>query len=84
MIEVTVQISEEDIKQYVLRSLMADYERDRSMVHTLITRAAKEAVREVIYKNRAEIEDRIVAQAASSCKSKALSKLVASLGDSDA
>lgn len=78
--KITVEIQEDELKecvmQVVAKRFYSDYSADRRMVQRVVS----ECVREIIYKEKTEIVDRIVEQARRECKNKAVKKLLESIG----
>lgn len=74
--KIEIEIPDEELKEAVTRiiaqSIYSSYSGDR----TLYKRTISECVREVIYKDKANIVDRIVAQASRECRTKAIKKLL--------
>ena len=74
--QIVIDIPEEELKEtvkcVVANKLYAGYSADRNFMHRVVA----ECVREIIYKEKAEIVDRIVAQASRECRSKAVKKLL--------
>lgn len=77
--KITVEISEDELKEAVLRVVANEYDRQFSADRRNVNRVVAECVREVIYKDKERIVDRIVAQASRECKSKAVKKLIESI-----
>ena len=73
-----INIPDDEIKQAILNEVAKRYS-----ISSLETRVLKmttaECVREIIYKEKAEIIDRIVAQASRECKNKAIKKILEGL-----
>lgn len=73
--KIEVEIPDDELKevitQVIAKKLCADYSADR----TLYKRTIAECVREVIYADKENIVDRVVAQASRECKTKAIKKL---------
>lgn len=71
-----IEIPDEELREHILtaaaKALLSDYSMDR----TLYKRVISECVREVIYKDKEDIVDRIVAQASRECRNKAVRKLL--------
>lgn len=78
--EFKIEIQDEELKEHILtaaaRSIFSDYSVDRNLYKRVIS----ECVREVIYKDKAAIVDRIVAQASRECGNKAAKKLLEAMG----
>lgn len=79
--ELKIEIPEEELKEAVLSVVAdryySDYTRDRKKVDKITA----ECVREIIYKDKERIVDRIVAQASRECKNKALKKILEGLNE---
>lgn len=79
--QIIVEIPEDELKEtvkcVVANKLYADYSSDRRLMQRVIA----ECIREIIYKDKAEIVDKIVARASRECKSKAVKKLLDTIGD---
>lgn len=73
-----INIPDEEIKQAILNEVARKY--SSSSLETRVLRmTTAECVREIIYKEKAEIVDRIVAQASRECRNKAVKKLLEGL-----
>lgn len=74
--KIEIEIPDDELKETILsvvaRDLVSDYSGDRE----LYKRTIANCVREVIYKDKANIVDRIVAQASRECRTKAIKKLL--------
>lgn len=70
-----INIPDEEIKQAIQNEIARHYSTDKRILKTTIA----ECVREIIYKEKAEIVDRIVAQASRECRNKAVKKLLEGL-----
>ena len=79
--KLTVEVSDEEIKNAVLQVVSIAYDREFSADRRNVNRVVAECVREIIYKDKERIVDRIVAQASRECKSKALKKIIESIGE---
>ena len=77
--EIKIEISEDELKEAVLNVIAREYYRDYSADRKAVNRVTAECVRQIIYKDKERIIDRIVAQASRECKGKAVKKLVGSL-----
>lgn len=79
--KITVEIPEDELKEAVMavvaRSFHTSFSSDKRMAQKVVA----ECVREIIYKDKAEIVDRIVAQASRECRSKAVKKLLENIDD---
>lgn len=71
-----IEVSDDELREHILtaagRALMADWSVDRN----LYKRTIADCVREVIYKDKDEIINRIVTQASRECGNKAVQKIV--------
>lgn len=74
--KIEVEIHDEELKEVLTKviseRLYADFSYDRN----LYKRTIAECVRDVIYKDKANIVDRIVAQASRECRTKAIKKML--------
>ena len=74
--KIEIEIPDEELKEaiteIIAKRLYSDYSADRN----LYKRTIAECVRDVIYKDKANIVDRIVAQASRECRTKAIKKLL--------
>ena len=74
--KIEIEVPDNESREYILteagRALLADWSVDRN----LYKRTISECVRQVIYKDKREIIDRIVAQASRECGNKAVQKIV--------
>ena len=74
--KIEIEISDDELREHILtaagRALLADWSVDRN----LYKRTIADCVRQVIYKDKQEIIDRIVAQASRECGNKAAQKIV--------
>lgn len=77
--KLTVEIPDEEIKEAVMGVVARHYYESFSEDRRVVRNVVAECVREIIYKDKAEIVDRIVAQASRECKSKAVKKLLEDL-----
>lgn len=77
--KITVEISDEELKSAVLQVVAREYDREFSADRRNVNRVVAECVREIIYKDKEQIVDRIVGQASRECKSKAVKKLLENL-----
>ena len=73
-----INIPDDEIKQAILNEVAKCYSIS-SLVTRVLKRTTAECVREIIYKEKAEIIDRIVAQASRECKNKAIKKILEGL-----
>lgn len=77
--KITVEIPEDELKEAVMAVVAREYKATFSADRRMAQRVVAECVREIIYKEKAEIVDRIVAQASRECRSKAVKKLLESI-----
>lgn len=74
--KIEIEIPDEELKEMLTKviseRLYADFSYDRN----LYKRTIAGCVRDVIYKDKANIVDRIVAQASRECRTKAIKKLL--------
>lgn len=74
--KIEIEVSDNELREYILtaagRALFADWSVDRNLYKLTIA----DCVRQVIYKDKQEIIDRIVAQASRECGNKAAQKIV--------
>ena len=74
--KIEIEIPDEELKEMLTKviaeRLYSDYSSDRN----LYKRTIAECVRDVIYKDKANIVDKIVAQASRECRMKAVKKLL--------
>lgn len=74
--KIEIEIPDDELKEMltnvISKRLYDDYSYDRN----LYKRTIAECVREVIYKDKEAIVDRIVAQASRECRTKAIKKLL--------
>ena len=74
--KIEIEIPDEELKkviaEIIAKRLYSDYSADRN----LYKRTIAECVRDVIYKDKANIVDRIVAQSSRECRTKAIKKLL--------
>lgn len=74
--EITIEIPDDELKEHlcavIAQELYVSYSADRN----LYKRTIAECVREVIYKDKSNIVDRIVAQASRECRTKAIKMLL--------
>ena len=73
-----INIPDEEIKQAILNEVARKYS-SSSLETRVLRRTTAECVREIIYKEKAEIIDRIVEQASRECRNKAVKKLLEGL-----
>lgn len=74
--KITIEIPEEEIKDRLLDVIANQYYRDYSSDRRKVDTVTKECVREIIYKDKERIIDRIVSQASSHTKTLAVKKMV--------
>ena len=74
--KITIEIPEEEIKDRLLDVIANQYYRDYSSDRRKVDMTVKECVREIIYKDKERIIDRIVSQASSHTKTLAVKKIV--------
>ena len=78
MMKFEINIPDDEIKQAILNEVAKCYSIS-SLETMVLKRTTAECVREIIYKEKAEIIDRIVAQASRECKNKAIKKILEGL-----
>ena len=78
MMKFEINIPDKEIKQAILNEVAKCYS-SSSLETRALKRTTAECVREIIYKEKAEIIDRIVAQASRECKNKAIKKILEGL-----
>lgn len=74
--KITIEIPEEEIKDRLLDVIAQQYYGDYSSDRNNVNRVTAECVRQVIYKDKDRITDRIVSQASSHLKNVALKKMM--------
>ena len=74
--KITIEIPEEEIKDRLLDVIANQYYRDYSSDRRKVDTVTKECVREIIYKDKERIIDRIVSQASSHTKTLAVKKMI--------
>lgn len=74
--KITIEIPEEEIKDRLLDVIANQYYRDYSSDRRKVDTVTKECVREIIYKDKERIIDRIISQASSHTKTLAVKKMV--------
>lgn len=74
--KITIEIPEEEIKDRLLDVIANQYYRDYSSDRQKVNMVTKECVREIIYKDKERIIDRIVSQASSHTKTLAVKKMI--------
>mgnify|MGYP001771167193 CR=1 FL=1 len=74
--KIEIEISDDELREYILtaagKSLFAEWSVDRN----LYKRTIADCVRQVIYEDKDEIINRIVAQASRECGNKAVQKIL--------
>ena len=78
MMKFEINIPDDEIKQAILNEVASCYS-SSSLETVVLRRTTAECVRKIIYKEKAEIIDRIVAQASRECKNKAIKKILEGL-----
>lgn len=74
-----IEVPDEELKKTVLCTVANAYYRDYSADRNNVNRIVAECVRQIIYKDKERIVDRIVEQASRECKNKAVKKILESL-----
>ena len=74
--KIEIEIPDEELKETITRVISESLYKDYSYDRNLYKRTIAECVRDVIYKDKANIVDRIVAQASRECRTKAIKKLL--------
>ena len=74
--KITIEIPEEEIKDRLLDVIANQYYRDYSSDRRKVDMVTKGCVREIIYKDKERIIDRIVSQASSHTKTLAVKKMI--------
>ena len=74
--KVEIEIPDEELKEMITHVIAERLYRDYSNDRNLYKRTIAECVRDVIYKDKENIVDRIVAQASRECRTKAIKKLL--------
>lgn len=74
--EFKIEIPDEELKEHIFTAAASALFSNYSVDRNLYKRVISECVREVIYKDKAAIVDRIVAQASRECINKAVRKLL--------
>ena len=74
--KITIEIPEEEIKDRLLDVIANQYYRDYSSDRRKVDMVTKECVREIIYKDKERIIDRIVSQASIHTRTLAVKKMV--------
>ena len=78
MMKFEINIPDDEIKQAILNEVAKRYS-SSSLETRVLKMTTAECVREIIYKEKAEIIDRIIAQASRECKNKAIKKILEGL-----
>lgn len=74
--KITIEIPEEEVKDRLLDAIADQYYRDYSSDRRKVDTVVKECVREIIYKDKDRIIDRIVSQGSSHTKTLAVKKMI--------
>ena len=74
--KIEIEIPDDELKDKIMEVIANDLYGKYSCDRVLYKRTIAECVREVIYKDKASIVDRIVAQASRECRNKAFSKMI--------
>lgn len=74
--KIEIEITDEKLKEMLTKVIADRIHSDYSYDTNLYKRTIAECVRDVIYKDKANIVDRIVAQASRECRAKAIKKLL--------
>ena len=74
--KIEIEIPDEKLKEMLTKVIADRIHSDYSYDMNLYKRTIAECVRDVIYKDKANIVDRIVAQASRECRTKAIKKLL--------
>lgn len=81
--KIEVEISEEELKAQILAVLSKSFHTEYSVDRNRYQRVIAQCVREIIYQDKDEIVDRIVAQASRECGNKAVKKLLEQLTEGE-
>ena len=81
---ITVEIDDDELKQAVLDVIADRYYREFSSDRRHVDGVVSEAVRNIIYKDKERIVDKIVARASQECGNKAVKKLMEKVFKEDA
>lgn len=76
-----IEVSEDELKHHLLAAAATSLHKDFSADRNMYQRVIAQCVREIIYQDKAEIVDRIVAQASRECGNKAVRKLLENLSE---
>ena len=74
--KIEIEITDEELKEMLTKVISERLYDDFSYDRNLYKRTIAECVRDVIYKDKANIVDRIVAQASRECRTKAIKKIL--------
>ena len=74
--KIEIEIPDDELKEMLTKVISERLYDDYSYDRNLYKRTIAECVREVIYKDKEAIVDRIVAQASRECRTKAIKKLL--------
>lgn len=74
--KIEVEVPDEELKEMLTKVISERLYADFSYDQRLYKRTIAECVRDVIYKDKANIVDRIVAQASRECRTKAIKKML--------
>ena len=74
--KIEIEISDDELREHILVAAGNALHKQYSTERNLYKRTIADCVREVIYKDKKEIIDRIVAQASRECGNKAAQKMV--------
>lgn len=79
--KIEIEIPDEELKKMITQVIAERLYEEFSCDRNLYKRTISECVREVIYKDKANIVDRVVAQASKECRTKAIKKLLEGIDD---
>ena len=74
--KIEIEISDDELREHILVAAGNALHKQYSSERNLYKRTIAECVREVIYKDKQEIINRIVTQASRECENKAVQKIV--------
>ena len=74
--KIEIEIPDDELKEMLTKVISERFYDDYSCDRNLYKRTIAECVREVIYKDKEAIVDRIVVQASRECRTKAIKKLL--------
>lgn len=74
--KIEIEISDDELREHILVAAGNALHKQYSTERNLYKRTIADCVREVIYKDKKEIVERIVAQASRECRNKAVKKLL--------